>query len=86
MYIILKGITQFGYINCDLVGKCMITDRKINKFEHSRIDGNCVIKMNEIKIKDFKKWSPNSESDLIDNAKDLVANSQEELKAAARLT
>jgi hypothetical protein len=77
VYIILKGITQFGYVTSSDAGHCEITDKRISKMSLENVAGNCTLTLNEIKLKDYKKWQPENECDLIDAGKDTHMNSRE---------
>ena len=72
VYIILKGITSFGYLDCNMDGQhCAITTAKVNKIDYERKNGDCIIRLKEIKVNDYKKWCPENEADLIDTVKDV---------------
>lgn len=53
VYIILKSITQFSYIN----GTDEKSQGKIKKLKLKRSDGDVTLHLSEIKIKDIDKWS-----------------------------
>lgn len=56
VYVILKGITQFSYlINMDGDDKTQQT--KLAKMKFKNENGDLTIFLNQIKIKDFDKWS-----------------------------
>ena len=64
VYIILKGITQFSYLTCNN-GRCEFTNAKAAKLDLTEEkDGSKTVKMREVKIKDFDKWSKQKEEDL----------------------
>ena len=58
VYVILKGITQFSYLNCGDDGNDYLR-RKANKLNlRNESDGKSkTLILTEIKIKDLDKWS-----------------------------
>lgn len=58
VYVILKGITQFSYLIQERTQRNSIRAReKKSKMEFVYEDGNVTVVLNQIKIKDFDKWS-----------------------------
>lgn len=70
VYIILKGITQFGHLYSNAAGKCVLTDKKISKISHLCKDGDSTITLKEIKIKNSHDWQQQNECELIKQTKD----------------
>jgi len=60
VYVILKGITQFSYIT-DKKNSSGFTEekkrKKIEELDFEKKDGNLILHIKQIKIKDFDKWS-----------------------------
>lgn len=59
VYVILKGITQFGYVMQNN-NNATQNERLVKKFKNldlSMQDGNLTLGLKQIKIKDFDKWS-----------------------------
>lgn len=63
VYVILKGITQFSYLNCN-DGTCKFSLEKAKKMTLEKKDGNLTITLKQIKIKNFDNWSQMKTGDL----------------------
>lgn len=58
VYVILKGITQFSYLIQERTQRNSIrAGQKKSRMELVYEDGNVTVVLNQIKIKDFDKWS-----------------------------
>jgi hypothetical protein len=58
VYVILKGITQFSYLIQERTQRNSIrAGEKKSRMELVYEDGNVTVVLNQIKIKDFDKWS-----------------------------
>jgi hypothetical protein len=58
VYVILKGITQFSYLIQERTQRNSIrVGEKKSRMELVYEDGNVTVVLNQIKIKDFDKWS-----------------------------
>jgi hypothetical protein len=58
VYVILKGITQFSYLIQERTQRNSIrAGEKKSRMELVYKDGNVTVVLNQIKIKDFDKWS-----------------------------
>jgi len=58
VYVILKGITQFSYLIQERTQRNSIRAvEKKSRMELVYEDGNVTVVLNQIKIKDFDKWS-----------------------------
>ena len=58
VYVILKGITQFSYlIQSKTQRNSVRAEGKKSGMELVYEDGNVTVVLNQIKIKDFDKWS-----------------------------
>ena len=71
VYVILKSITQFSYIGRE---DCHTNEKikaKMEKFNLQEQDGDMTLHLNQIKIKDFDKWSKmKTDADMEEVVKD----------------
>lgn len=75
VYVILKGITQFSYVvqENEEKGTDPRIQKKLQKINLTREYGNLNLKLTQIKIKDFDKWSQlKSDDDMMDSIKDIT--------------
>lgn len=71
VYVILKGITQFGY----LARNDEKSWKKINRLDFVKEGADMVLTLKQIKIKDFKKWQEmRTENDLDEVNRDISFN------------
>lgn len=72
VYIILKGITQFSYLQCNTNGRCEFSNAKAAKLIlETDEEGNKTVIMREIKVNNLDKWDQgNNDSKIKDDVPD----------------
>jgi hypothetical protein len=64
VYVILKGITQFGYFTCDNKDPALKAKIKRLNIQMDEAKDKATLRMNKIKVKDYKNWETSNHKDF----------------------